>query len=64
MYRVRVLVDDIHKSELLFDCKSYSEAKDLFLFYVRCALELGVSVWCCNILKGKKSIKMFQNHTL
>lgn len=62
-YKVRVLMDFKYKlSERIEDVKDYSEAVERFLFYVHLALEDGLSVRCVNILKGRLSIKFFQNH--
>lgn len=62
MYKVRVIVDDPQKSEIIKECASKQEAFSLFLFYVGAALELNCSIWCVNVLNGRKSIKLFTNH--
>lgn len=61
MYKVRYVSRDF-KVDHSVVCSSYDEAVDRFLFYVRCALELNVDIRCVNIIQGKKSIKLFQNH--
>lgn len=62
-YKVRVLMDGKYKIvEHLESVNDYSEAVDRFLFYVHLALEDGLSVRCVNILKGRISVKYFQNH--
>ena len=61
MYKVRFVSKDF-KIEHVESCKSYDEAVDRFIYYVRCALELNVNIRCVNIINGKKSIKLFQNH--
>lgn len=61
MYSIRVLeLGNGH--ELWLRDLSFDEAVDRFIFYVRCACELGCSIRCVNLFKGKKSVKMFQNH--
>lgn len=62
MYKVSVLTDGLLSTRLQNECSSYSDAVEKFLFYVHLALEDGLSVRCVNIIKGRKSIKMFVNH--
>lgn len=59
-YMVRVLHDDF--KETILEGLDWSTAVDRFIFYVRAALELNVSVRCVNIMNGKGTIKMFKNH--
>ena len=62
-YKVRVLMDSKYKLvEHVESVKDYAEAVDRFLFYVHLALEDGLSLRCVNILKGRISVKYFQNH--
>lgn len=59
-YKVRVLHDDF--KETIIEGLDWSTAVDRFIFYVRAALELNVSVRCVNLMNGKGTIKLFQNH--
>ena len=63
IYKIRV-VDSIKHQSHYEENLTFSEAIDRFYFYVKCALELNLSVWCVNILKGKqkKSYITFINH--
>lgn len=62
MYKVSVLTDGVLSTRLQTECSSYSDAVEKFLFYVHLSLENGFSVRCVNLIKGKKTIKLFQNH--
>lgn len=61
MYKVRVL-DNLKLDEHIYNVDSYDEAVERFLFFVHLALENRLSVRCVNIIRGKKVIKLFQNH--
>ena len=64
VYSVRVVSSGRYSVEKKIENLSWSEAVDRFLFYVHLALELDVSVRCCNIIKGKKKVvKTFINHS-
>lgn len=60
-FKVRVVDDNCNVT--LIENLSWSDAIDRFLFYVHCALELGVHLRCVNIIIGKKTIRMFSNHS-
>lgn len=62
MYKVSVLTDGLLSTRLTTVCRSYSDAVEKFLFYVHLSLENGLSVRCLYLIKGKKTIKFFQNH--
>lgn len=62
MYKVRVLLDDLRKTEKFELCTTYNDAVERFLFYVHLALEYNCSIRCVNIVYRKKSIRLFQNH--
>lgn len=62
MYKVRIMLDDVAKSSIVLERLTYADAVERFVFYVRCALELGVHIRCVNIIHRNHSIKMFQNH--
>lgn len=59
-YKVRVLHDDF--KETVLEGLDWPTAVDRFVFYVRAALELNVSIRCVNIMNGKGSIRMYSNH--
>lgn len=62
-YKVRVLLGAPYFKEEVFENLSYQDAVEKFKFYVSVCLEFSeFSVRCVNIIKGKKSIKLFQNH--
>lgn len=59
---VRVLFNDLKRTESLESFDHLSDAIEQFVYYVRAVLEFDLNVRVVNIFKGKKSIKMFQNY--
>lgn len=60
-YKVRVLFDDF--KEKIVDGLTYQEALDKFRFYIDCVLQFSMNdVRCVNLMNGKGTIKMFENH--
>lgn len=59
---VRVLFNDLNRTESLESFDHLSDAIEQFIYYVRAVLEFNLNVRVVNIFKGKKSIKMFQNY--